>query len=123
MVSTRTGSNRTSLLSPSGNQHLAIFDNDWLNRAVRTHRYDFSGVGYSLEVWRNGVSVATVGEVDGNWSAIAEIGIGGLVTGGGFSGVRGGIAQEIVFFPSALSTTDRQILEGKQGLYYNIAVN
>ena len=31
--------------------------------------------------------------------------------------------SELVLFPSALSTTDRQTLEGNQGIYFNISVN
>ena len=34
-----------------------------------------------------------------------------------------GSVSEMIFFPSSLSTTDRQILERGQGFYYNIAVN
>ena len=34
-----------------------------------------------------------------------------------------GSVSEMIFFPSSLSTTDRQILERAQGFYYNIAVN
>lgn len=83
---------------------------------VFTQTYKQSSPKHNL--WMNGVA-QTVVEFSGAMNANGTARIGGLV---GYSHYFEGQISELIFFPTSLSNTDRQVLERNQGVYYNISV-
>ena len=70
------------------------------------------------DLYANGSLVATAVAATGN--VISDLTIGNRSSGDPYQ-YRGGMG-EIIFFPSVLSTTDRQTLERNQGTFYGITV-
>jgi hypothetical protein len=89
------------------------------NRSVFNVSFAASGGVTTNTVLVNG-SVALSASRGGTWTGASEFTIGRYVRAN--NEMRAGIAQELISFPSVLSTTDRQTLERDQGSYYNITV-
>jgi hypothetical protein len=76
------------------------------------------------------VSLTTTATVTNIWANGGNNATGGIITLNQlFMGQRGdgfwyydGYDSETIIFPSALSTTDRQLIERNQGQYYTISV-
>jgi hypothetical protein len=88
------------------------------NRSVFNVSFAASGGVITNTVLVNG-SEALSASGGGTWIGVNEFTIGRYVR---TNAMRAGIAQELISFPSVLSTTDRQTLERDQGSYYNITV-
>jgi trimeric autotransporter adhesin len=118
VVSTETGTpatttfietNFAALVMNAGNNgpQAAIGFNE---RAVFTSIYN----GGSSVIAKNGTASGAVNPGSDGWAGVRLNGKAGT-----FAGLR---FQEVVLFDSALSTTDRQLLERNQGAYYGITV-
>jgi trimeric autotransporter adhesin len=89
------------------------------NRSVFNASFVASGGVTTTTVRVNGSNALSASR-GGTWGDTVEFTIGRFVR---TNAMRAGIAQELISIQSALSATDRQILEPGQGLYFNISVS
>jgi hypothetical protein len=117
VVGTETGTPGTATIIETNFATLMMFAGNngaqaaigFNERAVFTSLFN----GGSSVIAKNGTASGAVNPGSNGWAGARLNGIGP------FAGLR---FQEVVLFDSALSTTDRQLLERNQGAYYGITV-
>ncbi len=103
------------------NVHYATTDNpavNFQNRSVFNVSFAASG-GVTTNTVRVNGSEALSASRGGTWTGASEFTIGRYIIP---DAMRAGIVQELISFPSVLSTADRQTLERNMGDYYGITV-
>lgn len=120
------GGNRYNIHAPwnDGNTYFDIGNNGasgriqtgltWGAYAIGTFRKS----GAQGDIWKNGANLLSSGSFSSNVTSAANLWIGSF-DGSNFF-VSGGIA-EVIVFPSALSTANRNTLECNQGVFYQIS--